>query len=73
MYAVCLGKIRIILLRPALPGRENPLRVCLLSPGHLGILAHAQQDGLCVNEETPAGESEQQQNEGASLHDDADP
>lgn len=47
--------------------------VCVLSPGHPGILAHAQQDGLGVNEETPAGESEHQQNEGASLYDDADP
>lgn len=46
---------------------------CHYSPGHLRILAYAQQDGLGVNEETPAGEREQQQDEGTSLHDDADP
>lgn len=39
-------------------------------PGHLWILSDGQQNGLCVNEDRPAGETRQEQNEDCPLQND---
>lgn len=40
-------------------------------PGHLGVLPHTQQDGLRIDEQPPAGQTEQQQDDDAPLKDHA--
>lgn len=40
------------------------------SPGHLWLLFDGQQNGLCVNEDRPAGETRQEQNEDRPLQND---
>lgn len=50
---------------------SNSVTVCL--PRHLRVLTHTQQDGLGIEEEAPAGETEQQEDDDAPLKDHSHP
>ena len=49
---------------------HKPEFVPRVLPGHLGLLSQQQQDGLGVEQQCPAGQTEEQQDDDAPLQDD---
>lgn len=49
----------------------NYFSVIFESPGHLWVLTQQQKEGLGVDEQTPTGQTEEQEDQDTSLQDDA--